>query len=338
MYAKTSSKVNYSEITAKVIELMEQGILPLGSQWESGSNKMLPFNLATGKMYRGMNILHLWIAEMTKEYSSNGWMTINQMRKIATDDELDEPIRLKTLPENEPGRGNGKTGQKGVQVFHADTFIPKEWKLQQDDVYRSERSGDYSDENGVRRSYLKVVGTVFNLEQIENLPEKYKVFDALEPLEVQQPIITTMTEAYGVPIEVSNDGSCYYLPRLHKIRLVHQRLFKTPADFERVKFHELVHSTGHDTLLNREGVSLCNSKDIEKYAFEELVAELGAAFMCAHFGIPGLMVHAGYLSHYCKVLRKDDRAIFRAAAKAQAAVELLLSHLPKQEESNASTD
>jgi len=338
MYRKFSTKVNYSEITSKIIDLMKQGTLPLGSQWTGGSNKMLPFNLATGKMYRGMNILHLWIAEMDRGYTSNGWMTIAQMRKITTDDEMDEPIRLKTLAEDHPDRADNRTGQKGVPVFHADTFIPKEWKLQEDDIYRSERSGDYASQKVVTKSYLKVVGTVFNLEQLENLPEKYKIFDALEPLEVQQPTITTMTDAYGVPIKVSNNGRCYYVPQNHEIHIVHQSLFKTPEDFERVKFHELIHSTGHPTLLNRDGVALCNTDDIEKYAFEELVAELGAAFMCANFGIPGMMVHASYLTHYCKVLQKDNRAIFRAATKAQAAAELLLSHLPKQEVSNVTAD
>jgi antirestriction protein ArdC len=72
---------------------------------------------------------------------------------------------------------------------------------------------------------------------------------------------------------------------------------------------------------------------MEQVAKEELVAEIGAAFMCAQFGIPGLMVHAEYIDHYVKILKNDDRAIFIAAAKAQAATELLMSHsTPKQEE------
>jgi antirestriction protein ArdC len=72
---------------------------------------------------------------------------------------------------------------------------------------------------------------------------------------------------------------------------------------------------------------------MEQVAKEELVAEIGAAFMCANFGIPGLMVHAEYIEHYVKILKNDDRAIFTAAAKAQAATELLMSHsTSKQEE------
>jgi len=82
MYKKTSQSVNYEGITAQIIELMEQGIMPMGSQWETGRNKILPFNLSTGKMYRGINILHLWVTEMKRGFKSNGWITINQMRTI----------------------------------------------------------------------------------------------------------------------------------------------------------------------------------------------------------------------------------------------------------------
>jgi len=334
MYKKTSQSVNYEEITAQIIELMEQGIMPMGSQWETGRNKILPFNLSTGKMYRGINILHLWVTEMKRGFKSNGWITINQMRTIG--EEEDEPVQLITLPDDAPNRAANKTGQKGVQVFHADTFIPKEWKNQNigdnNPIFQSERTGEYKNENEVRINYLKVVGTVFNLDQIKNLPDKYKKFDELLPLEQREPEITAMTDSYGVPILLSPNGSCYYVPAEWKVYLAHQEQFKTPEDFERVKFHELVHSTGHKTLLDRTLTGDDRTK--ETYAFEELVAEFGAAFMCAHFGIPGLMVHAEYIQHYVKLLKKDNRAVFKAAAKAQAAVELLTSHIPNQEVKN----
>ena len=338
MYKKNSTKVNYSEITAKIIEMMEDGILPMGSQWETARYKMLPFNLATGKMYRGMNILNLWVTEMTKGYKSNGWITINQMRRIYIDDEMDEPIRLITLPEDAPNRGDGKTGQKGTPIFHGDNFIPNEWKLQdsgsEKEVFRSERTGDYADRNQVTRAYLKCVGKVFNLDQIENLPKKYQTFDALRPLEEREPEIARLTSTYGVPIVIDPGNSrCYYQIKEDVIYMVHQDNFKSPADFERVKFHEMCHSTGHPSRLAR--MEIGQKRNMEEYAKEELIAELGAAFMCAQFGIPGLMVHAEYLEHYIKALKKDDRAIFKAAAKAQAAVELLMSHLPEQKEEAA---
>jgi antirestriction protein ArdC len=336
MYKNQTVKVNYTDITNEIISLIEQGIMPMGNQWTSTRNQCLPFNLLTNKQYKGINILHLWVTEMKNKYTSNGWITINQMKQIGLDEK--EPIRLITLPDDAPNRADNKTGQKGVHVFHAGTFIPKEWKMQQtngEPVFRSEHNGDYADEKDITKSYLKVAGTVFNLDQIENLPEKYQNFDELKPFEDQEPEITKLTNAYGVPILLSPDGRCYYRMDEHKIYLVHQDLFKSLTDFERVKFHELVHSTGHESLLARIGVQENTKKDMATYAFEELVAEFGASFLCAQFGIPGLMVHAEYIDHYVKLLKKDNKAVFKAAAKAQAAVEFLMSHLPDKLEEAA---
>jgi antirestriction protein ArdC len=332
MYKQHSTKVNYSEITDKICTLMEEGTLPMGSQWNTARNKSLPFNLSTGKMYNGSNVMWLWVEEWSKKYTSNGWITINQMRTIGKEEDI--RVNLITLPEDAPNRGKSKTGQKGVSVFHAGSFIPKEWKLQdaETNTFRSDLSGDYADGSQIGKSYLKVVGTVYNLDQIENLPEKYKQFDKLKPIAEREPEINSMVESYNVPIEVSKDGRCFYRIDEHKIYLVHQEHFKSHTDFLRVLFHELTHSTGHSSLLARTGVQLGGDRSSSTYAFEELVAELGAAFLCAQFGIEGLMVHAEYIEHYVKMLRQDDRAIFRAASKAQAAVDLLMSHLPIQKD------
>jgi antirestriction protein ArdC len=255
MYKKHSTKVNYADVTTKIIAKIKDGILPCGNQWSSDRHRVLPFNLASGKMYRGMNILNLWVEEMDKDFKSNGWITINQMRTITKEDELDEHIRLKILPDSEPGRSDNKTGQKGVAIFHGDTFIPEEWRQQDtgddQEVWRSERTGDYAGRSAITRAYLKCVGIVFNLDQIENLPDKYKVFDVLRPLEEREPEIATLTSTYGVPILVSKTGGCYYNVRDDDVHLVHQDQFKSHEDFLRVEFHELIHSTGHPKRLAR---------------------------------------------------------------------------------------
>jgi antirestriction protein ArdC len=105
--------------------------------------------------------------------------------------------------------------------------------------------------------------------------------------------------------------------------------FPTPADFEQVEqyystaFHELVHFSGAKHRLNRDMTG--KYKD-PKYSFEEIVAELGAAFLCAHLGIRAELRHAGYIQSYLEALKEDDKAFFRAAAKAQQAVDFLRAH------------
>jgi antirestriction protein ArdC len=202
MYKKSLTKVNYQEITNQLIKIMEDGVIPMGSRWTNERNKRMPFNIATGKSYRGMNIIHLWVNEMVNNYTSNGWMTINQMRTINMEEE-GKPIKLIHLPHNTPGRADNKTGQTGVPVFHSGTFIPREWEMQNtgdNPVYRSNQSGDYANKNEVTYTYLKIAGHVFNLDQIENLPEKYAKFDELLPFEDMQPEIAHMTTSYGCPI------------------------------------------------------------------------------------------------------------------------------------------
>ncbi|MNT52052.1 DNA primase TraC [compost metagenome] len=104
--------------------------------------------------------------------------------------------------------------------------------------------------------------------------------------------------------------------------------FRTEADYWSTLLHELVHSTGHATRLNREGItSSSRAFGDPVYAFEELVAELGSAFMCAQLGVFGDVRHDSYLEHWLKVLREDKRALFRAAKQAREASEFLLKPL-----------
>ena len=315
----SSSKEDYSGVTDSIIKLMEDGTFFTGQGWESDVHH-LPFNFTTDEMYRGINIINLWVTQMTKGYQSMGWMTLRQARNIGA--------KLKVLPANAPDRGDSKTGQKGTAVFKAgDGWIPSEWKIVtgSEDLYRSQKTGDYEEGDNLRRSYLKRVGTLFNLDQFDNLP--------IEPREANhKPLpeteINNLLDNHPVPVFVSQNGRCYYDPRKDNIYMVHENDFTDHNTYLLTLFHELTHSTGHKSRLDRFPPKI----DKTYYAKEELIAELGAAFLGARFGIPGGMVHAHYLQHYIAHLKEDDRAIFKAAAAAQTAVELLLEQQQHREE------
>ena len=85
--------------------------------------------------------------------------------------------------------------------------------------------------------------------------------------------------------------------------------------------HELTHWTGHPSRLARP---LGRRQGIDAYAYEELVAEMGAAFLCAHCGIPGRTEHASYIDSWLDALRRDKRLIFVAAGTAQKAADFVL--------------
>jgi antirestriction protein ArdC len=115
-------------------------------------------------------------------------------------------------------------------------------------------------------------------------------------------------------------GEAYYRPGADFISLPRFESFKSAATFYGTAFHELGHSTGHKSRLDRDLRGRFGEK---AYAAEELIAELCAAFLCAEFSLDGLLRHAGYIQSWIGLLRADTRAFFTACSKAQAAADYL---------------
>jgi antirestriction protein ArdC len=167
--------------------------------------------------------------------------------------------------------------------------------------------------------------TVFNVEQIEGLPDRYtaKSEPKGEPLQ----LIEAAERFFAATGATFRHGGnmAYYAPGPDLIQLPPPEAFTDAESYAAVKAHELTHWTKHEHRLNREfGRKRFGD---HAYAREELVAELGAAFLCADLGITPepREDHAAYLAHWLEVLREDKRAIFSAAAHAQRAVDYLHS-------------
>ena len=130
-----------------------------------------------------------------------------------------------------------------------------------------------------------------------------------------------MVEGSGVLWTVGGDKACYIESR-DKIRIPHPKAYYQPIDWNRTALHELCHMTGSKTRLARD---LRGEFGSEAYAREELVAELGSAFLCAALGIVPSVRHADYLGDWLAVIRGDDRAIFKAASAASKAADWLMT-------------
>jgi len=161
--------------------------------------------------------------------------------------------------------------------------------------------------------------TVFNVAQIDGLPQ---------PTPPAQPTLgwnahleaELLLSSSGADIRFGT-ASAYFHPAKDVIYLPAKEAFADKAAFYSVALHELVHWAGHPTRCNRD---LSGRFGNDSYAVEELVAELGSAFLCAHCRIDGRLQHAAYLHSWLRVLKSDKRAIFTASAKAQQAADLLL--------------
>jgi antirestriction protein ArdC len=160
---------------------------------------------------------------------------------------------------------------------------------------------------------------VFNVAQIDGLPEETPAPE-LTPEQRDDAAVRFIMRTKAHIIHGGN-MACY-VPSKDFIVLPHSIDFESYEHYLATGFHELVHWSGSDTRLKRD---LRGRFGSDAYAAEELIAELGAAFLCAHLEVQGQLRHADYLASWLAILKKDNRAIFTAASKASQAVDYLRS-------------
>lgn len=195
------------------------------------------------------------------------------------------------------------------------------WKILEEDV-----------EGEVRKiPFIRFHG-VFNAEQCQGLPRQ-------EPTPPPGPFIPIGRCAEVVsgmptpPAILHGGGQASYSPALDQVRMPPQGAFESPESYYATRFHELTHATGHPSRLNRPEVAALAGFATDPYGREELVAEMGAAFLCGHSGIaPATLGHsAAYLQGWLGQLRGDPRLVVRAAAQAQKACDHILNQGPTPE-------
>ncbi|BCM17797.1 ArdC family protein [Mesorhizobium sp. J8] len=287
----------YSEITERIIADLERGCVPWVKPWGSAKAALgLPKNAATGRTYSGINILILWGAVIEHCYPGQHWLTFRQALSLG---------------------GNVKKGEHGTTIVHADRFIPK--------TEKERAKAEDTEPQAV--PFLKRF-TVFNVAQCEGLPDE--LYSQPEPLPEREiiPQAEALIRASGADIRIGGDRA-FYMPSADYVQLPPQPAFFEQVNYYRTALHELGHWTGHPSRLARD---LSGSFGTKPYAREELTAEISAAFVCSSLGIEPTVRHADYIASWLKVLREDDRAIFRAASFASKAADFLLAF---QAEANA---
>ena len=289
-------------VTDTIIKDLEFGIRPWMQPWivggESGQlNRPLRAN---GEAYRGINVLMLWGSAAENGFSSPTWMTFKQAQDMGA---------------------HVRKGERGTMVVYAGTLTRTEM---------NEQTGEES-ERGI--PFLKSY-TVFNADQVEGLPAQY-VKPAFTILDPDQRIAQAERFVTATGADVHHGGAmAFYQPDRDMVQMPAFEAFHSAEGYYSTMLHELTHWTRHKSRLDRSfGRQRWGD---EGYAAEELVAELGAAFLCADLQITPTIRkdHAAYIGTWLQVLKNDKRAIFTAASYAQKAADYLLG-LQKSKEDAA---
>lgn len=297
----------HAVITDQIVAAIEAGACTFKMPWHRDRGDLFcPVNIATGNAYQGINILALWCAAERRGYSAPIWGTFKQWL------EAGYPVRK---------------GEKSVTgVFYKDLRVTEESPDTGESVERKV---------GMARAF-----PLFNCAQVEGYTSAVEAFtpttfDASTRVEA---LITAShaTVVYG-------GDRAFYNHAEDRVQIPEPSRFTGTATmtaaeaFDATRLHELVHWSGAKPRLDREFGKRFGDK---AYAFEELVAELGAAYLCAQLGVTPIARpdHAQYLAGWLAVMKEDKRAIFTAAGQAQRAATFLMSFAPPDPDAGPSDD
>ncbi|MFL6447768.1 MAG: ArdC family protein [Bryobacteraceae bacterium] len=278
----------YEAITAVIIEAIEAGVSNFEMPWHTLSQ--IPTNACTGRKYTGINILVLWSLAAKCGYSTQLWATYQQWK------ELGAQVRQ---------------GQKSATVVF--------WKFfgAQQDAADSDQDESDADQRTETRCFARAYH-VFNADQVDGFS-----VPALSLINESERIQEAETFFRNAGARVIENGSrAYYDWKSDEIHMPPFHVFKRPDLFYSTLAHETIHFTGHESRCNRQ---LGNRFGSEAYAAEELIAELGSAFLSAELSLETepRFDHAPYVENWLRVLKSDKRAIFTAASKAQQGAQFL---------------
>lgn len=289
--SRRSSRDVAAEITDLIIRKLEEGVPPWSRPWRCSGAGGRPLRHC-GTPYTGINTLYLWALGDAMGYRSRFWMTYRQAEALGAN------VR------------RGETG--AISVYYSSFKKTEEHPETGREVEKNIR---------FLRHYV-----VFNADQIDALPAYFYA-----PQEPEVPVEPSTHQAAidaffdAIPADVRHGGNqAYFTPTFDHIQMPSRSSFRSIDLYASTRCHETVHWSGHPDRLARKFGKRFGDK---AYAFEELVAEIGAGLCCADLGLPNLLhdSHASYVGHWLGILRGDKTAIIHAAAKAEQAFAYLKS-------------
>lgn len=279
----------HQHVTDTIVAQIEAGTASWRNPWtgtKTGVSMPMRYN---GEPYRGVNVLMLWAMAMDKGYNSDRWMTFKQAIDLG---------------------GCVRKGEKSAKSVYYGTF-------------EKETEGGKGETETQTSRFAKAF-SVFNADQIDGLPEEYYVRpDPPRDLGTQaDPALDAFFAGVGVPILTTDEPRAYYSIRENHIHMPPIATFYSAAGYYGVLGHEEIHASGSKSRLDR----FEKFQDRAAYAFEELVAEIGACFLAVQLGVePQFEQSASYVENWLTAIKGDNKLIFKAASEAQKAVDDIMA-------------
>lgn len=296
------------KVTTEIIALLEAGTVAWHKPWTSYG---LPQNAVTQRNYDGFNAFYLNLITVVKNYSAPYFLTFKQAFEKG---------------------GHVRRGEKGYSVVF--------WKIQSVKKGTTTDSSTGEETDVFYKNFTPFVWTVFNIDQVEGVKIELNAQERNnnQILENCQSILENMPDA---PTLKFGGNQAFYSPLADTVQLPELCDFESSEAFYGTSFHEFIHSTGHAKRLNRFAEDETPARfGNAVYSKEELVAELGAAFLCAHTGLINSTIQssAAYIKGWLKSLKNDKSLIFTAANKASKAANYIIGHTPDEDQEEATTE
>ena len=300
--AKSEKRQSFREMfTERFIKALEEEPMSWTRGW-SFTETGMPVNVSTNTSYTGVNVVWLKFVENDNGYGDNRWATFKQIQ--------DKGWKL-------------NKGSKGTKVEYWIPIDRKENKSLTWAEYSKRNEGEvFKNEKGQlmdRYIVLPKTFTVFNASQIQEIPELdiKKVYNDISISEVANKISAGM----GVEVtEHDNSNKAFYIPSEDKIHLPNHNQFSSDYDYSATILHELAHATGHKSRLDRKQTGKLGS---QKYAYEELVAEITSSFMGEYVETliteSNMNNHVAYVKYWISMIRKQKDYLFKAIKDAEKA-------------------
>jgi antirestriction protein ArdC len=300
--SKTPRRDVYSIVNERIIEQLKNGTVPWRKPWTEAG---VPMNLVSRRPYRGINVMLLAMLG----YQRNLFLTFKQIQELG---------------------GTVAKGERGHMVVY--------WNYVERDQAHAERGDGTPIEHLAKKVPMLRYYTVFNIAQCDGLPEKYLASpeNNWAPIETCDEIVDQMPNK---PKITHKEQRAYYDPLRDFVNMPKYNTFDRPEAYYATLFHELVHSTGHRSRLDRKDLLQMAEFGSEPYSHEELVAEIGTCYLQSYAAITTEFEQsAAYIQSWLKKLENDHRFIFSASTHAQKAVDFILRPDEVNEDAQQKTD